>query len=599
MFFILSLFTQFSHCDRSFKIVGDEFQMDGKPFRYISGEVHYFRVDPEYWEEVLKKVRNGGCNVVQTYVPWNIHEPKKGQYKFTGLYDVEQFVQIAQDLGLYVILRPGPYICAEWDLGGLPYFLLQEESITVRSSDPVFMSHVRSYYEELYRRLRPHMYHNGGNIIMVQIENEYGSYPQCDHDYLRQLCDITQDLLGEETQLFTTDGASESYLKCGSIVDRAYATVDFGTGDPTYAFELERRWNNGHGPYVNSEFYTGWLDHWGEKHHTVSTDAVVSSLDKMLSMGANVNMYMYIGGTNFHFYNGANGGASSYQPDLSSYDYDAPISEAADMTWKYEKIREVAKKYIDVPDIAVTNNTKKAYGTVTFTEGISLFDALDQIGNVRKTSERPISMEDLNVDYGFVLYHSQIKDGESLSIPHCKDRGYVFVNKKRQCIVQHAEEKKCKLIDSTGDLDILVENMGRLNYGAEFFEKKGITDTVKIDGEELNGWTMTGFNLTNLSNILTFTKELPTKVPAFYKGYFDVDEMADTFLNPSGWVRGTVILNNYTVGRYWNVGPQLTLYMPKFFVKKGRNELIVFDYESQFDKVPTMTFEDRHQIDIN
>lgn len=598
MNFILLLFS-FALCERSFKIVGDEFQMDGKPFRYISGSVHYFRVDDGYWEDVLKKVKNGGCNVVQTYIPWNIHEPKKGYYKFTGLYDVEQFIQIAQKLGLYVIIRPGPYICAEWDLGGLPYWLLREEKIEVRSSDPVFMGHVRTYFTELYRRLKPLMYHNGGNIIMVQIENEYGSYPKCDHEYLKQLCDLTEELLGAETQLFTTDGPGESYLKCGSIVERAYATVDFGTGDPTYSFELERKWNNGHGPYVNSEFYTGWLDHWGEKHHTVSTDSVVSSLDKMLSMGGNVNMYMYLGGTNLHFYNGANGGSSSYQPDLSSYDYDAPLSEAADMTWKYQKIREVCKKYIDVPDVSVSNFTKKSYGTIEFTEGVSLFDALEQISNVVVESETPMTMEDLDVDYGFVLYRSQINDGEILNIPHCKDRGYVFVNQKRQCIVQHAEEKKCTLNDRTGNLDILVENMGRLNYGSEFFEKKGITDNVFVNNEKVNNWKMYGFNLTNLSNILTFTKKLPTKVPAFYKGWFDVDEMADTFLNPTGWVRGTVIVNNYTVGRYWNVGPQLTLYLPKFFVKKGKNEIIVFDYESQFDTVPTMTLDDVHQIDIN
>ena len=599
MHFIISFLISFSICERSFKIVGDEFQMDGKPFRYISGEVHYFRVDDGYWEEVLKQVKNGGCNVVQTYIPWNIHEPKKGQYKFTGLYDVEQFIQIAQDVGLYVIIRPGPYICAEWDLGGLPYWLLQEPQITVRSSDPIYMKYVKTYFSELYRRLKPHMYHNGGNIIMVQIENEYGSYPKCDHEYLEQLCDLTEQLLGKETQLFTTDGASESYLKCGSIVDRAYATVDFGTGDPTYQFELERKWNNGHGPFVNSEFYTGWLDHWGEKHHKVSTDSVVTSLDKMLSMGANVNMYMYLGGTNLHFYNGANGGASSYQPDLSSYDYDAPLSEAADMTWKYQKIREIAKKYIDVPDVDVYNFSKKSYGVIKFTEGVSLFDALDQIGNVKKKAKSPISMEELDVDYGFVLYQSKIKNNLTLNINHCKDRCYVFVNNKRQCIVQHAEEKICSLNDKSGDLDILVENMGRLNYGSDFFEKKGIVGKVEVDGFELNDWNMIGFNLTNLSNILTFTKELPTKVPAFYKGYFDVDEMADTFLNPSGWVRGTVIVNNYTVGRYWNVGPQLTLYMPKYFVKKGKNEIIVFDYESQFDTVPTMTLDDVHQIDIN
>ncbi|KAK8891262.1 Beta-galactosidase-1-like protein [Tritrichomonas musculus] len=598
MLCFLSLFINFAICERSFKVVGDEFQMDGKKFQYISGSFHYFRQNPEYWEENLKKMRNGGCNCVQTYVAWNLHEPRKGHYNFEGMADIERFVTLAEKVGLYVILRPGPYICAEWDLGGLPYWLMREEKIVVRSSDAVYMGHVTDFFTELFTRLKPHMYHNGGNIIMVQVENEYGSYTTCDSKYLEQLCDLTEQLLGKETQLFTTDGSGEGYLKCGSIVNRAYATVDFGTGDPTFAFELERKWNGGKGPYVNSEFYTGWLDHWTEKHHTVSTDAVVSSLDKMLSMGGSVNMYMYYGGTNFYYYNGANGGSSSYQIDPTSYDYDAPLSEAGDMTWKYQKIRELAKKYLDVPDIDVSNSTKKSYGTLTFSEGISLYDALPTIGVVSKKADDPMTMEDLDVDFGFVLYQTTIEDGDSLNIPHCKDRGYVFVNQKRQCIVQHAEEKKCSLDDGTGKLDILVENMGRLNYGGEFFEKKGITNGVKLDGEAVTGWTMTGFNLSNI-NQLKFTKDLPTKVPSFYKGYFNVDEVADTFLNPTGWVRGTVFVNGFNIGRYWTVGPQLTLYIPKYLLKQGQNEIIVFDYESQFDSVPTMTLDAVHQIDIN
>ncbi|OHT13048.1 Beta-galactosidase [Tritrichomonas foetus] len=434
---------------------------------------------------------------------------------------------------------------------------------------------------------------------MVQIENEYGSYTTCDQEYLTQLCDLTEELLGKETQLFTTDGSGEGYLKCGSIVSRAYATVDFGTGDPTWAFNLERNWNGGSGPYVNSEYYTGWLDHWTEKHHTVDADAVADSLDKMLSMGGNVNMYMYYGGTNFAFYNGANGGADSYQIDPTSYDYDAPLSEAGDMTWKYEKIRQVAKKYIDVPDLDVANTTKKSYGTVTFTQGISLYDALPTIGVEKRTATTPMTMEDMDVDFGFVLYQAKIADGEVLNIPHVKDRGYVFVNKVRQCIIQHAEEKKCNLNDGDGDLDILVENMGRLNYGGDFFEKKGITAGVKLDGEAVEGWTMTGFNLTNI-NDLKFTSTLPTKVPSFYKGTFNVEGTpADTFLNPTGWVRGTVFVNGFNIGRYWKVGPQLTLYVPSHVLKTGTNEIIVFDYESQFSTVPTMSLDDVHQIDIN
>ena len=588
----------FGLCERSFKVVGNEFQMDGKTFQYISGSFHYFRQHPSYWKETLQKMRNGGCNCVQTYVAWNIHEPTKGNFNFEGFADIEKFVSLAEEVGLYVILRPGPFICAEWDLGGLPYWLLQEKGIVVRSSDELYMGYVKKFFTELFTRLKSHMYHNGGNIIMVQIENEYGSYTTCDQKYLTQLADITQELLGSETQLFTTDGSGEGMLKCGALVSRAYATVDFGTGDPTWAFNLERNFNGGTGPYVNSEFYTGWLDHWTEQHHKVDASAVASSLDKMLSMGGNVNMYMYIGGTNFYFYNGANGGSTSYQVDPTTYDYDAPLSEAGDLTWKYYKVREVAQKYLDVPDIDVSNSTKKAYGTLTFTEGISLYDALPTIGQRKQTATNPMSMEELDCDYGFVLYQSTIQNAESLQIPHCHDRCYAFVEKSRQCIIQHAAEKKCYLDQGTGSLDILVENMGRLNYGGEFFEKKGITSDIKVDGESHTGWTMTGFNLTNI-NDLKFTSTLPTKVPAFYKAYLNVDEVADTFINPTGWAHGFVFVNGFNIGRYWNVGPQLTLYIPKYLLKTGQNEIIVFDVESQFDTVPTMSLDDVPQIDIN
>lgn len=315
-------------------------------------------------------------------------------------------------------------------------------------------------------------------------------------------------------------------------------------------------------------------------------------------MGASVNMYMYFGGTNFHFFNGANGDANQYQPDPTSYDHDAPLSEAGDMTYKYEEIRKVAQKYFDVPDYEVSNTTKRSYGKVKFTQSVSLYDALPTIGVIRVENDKPMTMEDLDVDFGFVLYQTTINNGKKLSIPHCKDRGYILLNEELQCIVQHAEEKDCSLPKEIGDgrLDILVENQGRLNYGNDFFEKKGITDVVKIDDQELNGWKMTGFNLSNIEK-LKFENKLETKIPAFYKAYFDVDEVADTFLNPTGWTHGTVFINGFNIGRYWIVGPQLTLYVPKHILKKGQNELIVFEYESQFDNVPTMSFDDIHQID--
>lgn len=601
--FSFLFYTVFS--ERSFKIVGNEFEMDGKVFRYLSGSFHYFRQAPEYWEDTLKKMRHGGCNAVQTYVAWNLHEPRKGQYNFDGIADVERFISLAEKVGLYVILRPGPYICAEWEFGGLPYWLLQEKGITVRSSDSIYMSHVTDWFTELFTRLKPHMYHNGGNIIMVQIENEFGSYAPLlgDHKYLEQLCDLTESLLGKETLLFTTDGASKYHLRNGAILGRAYATVDFGTGDPTANLELERYWNYGEGPYVNSEFYTGWLDHWKEEHHTVTTEAVVQSLDKMLSMNASVNFYMYIGGTNFYFYNGANGDTTStYQPDPTSYDYDAPLTEAGDMTWKYEKIREVAKKYFDVPDLDVSNSTKKKYGTLIFSESVSLFDSSNVIGGVFRENENTMTMEDLDVDYGYVLYHTNVSSGSTLNIQKCKDRCYVFLNQQLNCVVERPEYNKCTLDNEQGgELDILVENMGRLNFGGDFVEFKGITETVRLDRTEVKNWRMTGFNLTKI-NELKFNKvnNGVARRPTFYKAEFNINgEPADTFINPKGWGRGVIFVNGINIGRYWTVGPQLTLYIPKYFLHSGTNTIIVFEHEVQFETAPTMTLDSTPQIDIN
>ena len=592
---MFALLAAFALCERSFKIVGNEFQMDGKPFQYISGSIHYFRQQPSAWDSTIRKLANGGLNCVQTYVAWNLHEPHKGEFNWEGNADLIKFIETCAKYGIYVILRPGPFICAEWDFGGLPYWLLKEEGMVFRSSDEVYLRHVDDWFKVLFAKIKPHMYMNGGNIIMVQIENEYGSYTTCDQAYLKHLADVTRDLLGKDTLLFTTDGPGEGYLKCGSIVSEAYATVDFGCGDPTGGFELERRWNGGSGPYVNSEFYPGWLDHWGEKHARVDAESVASSLDKMLSMGGNVNFYMYLGGTNFDFFNGANGGSNQYQPDPTSYDYDAPLSEAADMTWKWGRILDVIKKYrSDIPTYEVSNSTKKAYGKVTFTEGVSMWDVLEDIAtNSVKGSDKPVNMEDFDIDFGFTVYSTTAQAG-TLNLPKVHDRAYVFVDKNRKGIVQHAAEKPVDI--PAGKLDILVENQGRLNFGGEFVEKKGLVQGATVNGQNPGKWDNIGFNLKKYKNI-KWTSTLPTGGPAFYRGKFQVDEVADTFLNPTGWTKGVAIINGHNCGRYWTIGPQLTLFIPAEFLKVGENELIIFEYE-KLDAVGPMTFDDTPQIDI-
>lgn len=587
-------FATFISSERSFKIVGDEFQMDGEPFRYVSGSFHYFRQQPEYWEENIKKMANGGLNAVQTYVAWNLHEPQKGKYNFDGIADIENFIQICQKYNMYVILRPGPYICAEWDFGGLPYWLLNENISILRSSEETYIKHVDDWFKVLFGKLKKYMYHNGGNIIMVQVENEYGAYYACDQVYLKHLCDLTKELLGDETVLFTTDQAYDFMVKCGAIPSEAYATVDFGTGkDPGPIFEQQRKWN-GHGPYVNSEYYPGWLDHWKEAHHTVNASEVAFYLDKMLELGASVNFYMYYGGTNFFYYNGANGDRLSYQADPTSYDYDAPLSEAGDMTYKYGEIRKVIQKYFpNIPEYDVKNTTKKSYGKVTFSQGVSLFDTLDSITKETVKSEQLQTFEAMGTDFGFVLYSSYSKNGGLLNIIHARDRASIYVNKKNVASYFRAEEKTTTI--DAGDIDILVENCGRINYGLDFVDYKGLTGGVKLNFFELKNWTARLIPLYNTDGI-KFTDDIPKNISAFYRATFNVDEPADTFFNPKGLSKGIAFINGYNIGRYWTIGPQLTLYVPAPLLVKGQNELIVFEIDP-VENVPVVSFDDAPQLD--
>ena len=594
MLILFSLFAQV-FCERSFKIVGNDFEMDGKKFRYVSGSFHYFRQQPEYWEDNIKKMATGGLNAVQTYVAWNLHEPRKGEYNFDGIADIEKFLDICQKYGMYVILRPGPFICAEWDFGGLPSWLLAEDISILRSSDEVYLKHVDDWFNVLFKKLKKYMYHNGGNIIMVQVENEYGAYYSCDQVYLKHLCDLTRNLLGQETVLFTTDQPYHFMVKCGAIPSEALITIDFGTGtDPAEVFPLQRKWNNGAGPYVNSEYYPGWLDHWMEEHHTVSSDDVALYLDKMLALGGNVNFYMYYGGTNFFYYNGANGDRFSYQADPTSYDYDAPLSEAGDMTYKWSAVRDVIAKYMDIAVYDVQNTTKKSYGKVSFTQGVAFYDTLDTITTITKQSDAPLNFEDLGTDYGFVLYSSKLTRKGYLSLVNVRDRASIYLNKQHISTMFRSHEQMVHV--DTGDLDILVENCGRINYGFDFVDRKGLPAGVKIDFIEQKDWTNRAIPLMTPDGI-KFTNSLPTGQPAFYRATFNVDEPADTYFNPTGLSKGIAFINGYHIGRYWTIGPQLTLYVPAPLLKKGENELIVFEIDP-IDTVPTISFDDTPQLDV-
>ncbi|KAL4616935.1 beta-galactosidase isoform X1 [Arapaima gigas] len=567
---------------RTFEIdyKNDCFHKDGQPFRYISGSIHYSRIPRIYWKDRLLKMYMAGLNAIQTYVPWNYHEPVPNQYVFSGDRDLEYFLQLASDIGLLVVLRPGPYICAEWDMGGLPAWLLNKTDIVLRSSDPDYIGAVDKWMGKLLPMIKPFLYQNGGPVITVQVENEYGSYFACDYNYLRHLTRLFRYHLGGEVVLFTTDGASVGYLKCGSL-QGLYATVDFGPGGNVTAAFAAQRYAEPNGPLVNSEFYTGWLDHWGEHHSVVPASAVAKSLNEILEVGASVNLYMFIGGTNFGYWNGAN---TPYAPQPTSYDYDAPLTEAGDLTDKYFAIRDVIRLYSTVPEGPVPPSTPKyAYGALK-----TLSEALDVVsfsGPVKTTY--PLSFTDLNQHFGFVLYRTKLPVECSKPTPLSSplngvhDRAYVSVDGVAFGIL---ERDKCLSINITGkagsQLDVLIESMGRVNYGKDINDFKGLMSNLTLGSKVLTDWLVFSLNIdeavsqgllagSQSQEVLAMPiSDTSLSTPTFYGGTFSIpsgipDLPQDTYIEFPGWTKGQAWINGFNLGRYWpKRGPQVTLYVP-------------------------------------
>ncbi|XP_069571507.1 beta-galactosidase [Brachyistius frenatus] len=582
---LLLLFGQSLGAPRSFSVdyQDDCFRKDGEMFRYISGSIHYSRIPRVYWKDRLLKMYMAGLNAIQTYIPWNYHEESPGRYNFSGDRDVEYFLKLAQDIGLLVILRPGPYICAEWDMGGLPAWLLNKKNIVLRSSDPDYIAAVDKWMGKLLPMMKPYLYQNGGPIITVQVENEYGSYFACDYNYMRHLSNLFRSHLGEEAVLFTTDGAGLGYLKCGAI-QGLYATVDFGPGSNVTAAFAAQRHAEPHGPLVNSEFYTGWLDHWGSHHSVVSPALVAKSLNEILSMSANVNLYMFIGGTNFGYWNGAN---MLYTPQPTSYDYDAPLTEAGDLTEKYFAIRDVIKMYRTIPEGPIPPTTPKyAYGAVTMKKLQTVSDALEELsfsGPVK--SVYPQTFTDLNQAFGYVLYRTTLPMNCSKPTPLSSplngvhDRAYVSVDGMAVGILERNKVLTFNVTGKAGSqVDILLENMGRINYGKNINDFKGLVSNLTLGRDPLTGWTMYSLRIDEAVRQGLLGGREPTprvapqpavlSPPAFYRGSFIIpdgipDLPQDTYIKLPNWRKGQVWINGFNLGRYWPTrGPQVTLFVP-------------------------------------
>jgi beta-galactosidase len=561
----------------------DQFLLDGKPFRILSGAMHYFRVLPESWRDRLRKMRLFGLNTVETYVAWNLHEPRSGEFHFENGLDLACFIRTAAEEGLRVIVRPGPYICSEWDFGGLPSWLLKDPNLQVRCAYPPYLAAVDRFFDALLPKLVPLQSDRGGPIIAMQVENEYGSYGG-DKVYLQHLVDGLRSR-GIDSFLFTSDGPHDGTLQCGTLPG-VLKTVNFAFDTPDALAKLRQYQPDG--PLMVTEFWSGWFDHWGEQHHlsadgSDSIERSVKTLDEILAAGASVNFYMFHGGTNFGFMNGANLELTGYRADVTSYDYACPLDEAGDPAPRFAAYREVLKKYVTVPDGPVPESSPKAgYGSVELIESAGLFGSLDLLSNKRE-SLTPDPMETFDQEYGFILYRTRISGPrpEAMLFAHeVRDRAQVFVNGQPLAVFEReTNDEMCPLaVPPEGlALDLLVENMGRVNFGPGLMDRKGIVGGVMLDWQFQFGWEVYPLPLNDLKNLVFSPAQSAGNFPAFFRGEFEVAEPADTFLALPGWTKGVAWVNGFNLGRYWNRGPQKTLYVPAQLLHKGKNEMVLFE----------------------
>lgn len=594
------------------EIKNKKFYMDSKPFDIYSGAMHYFRTVPEYWEDRLTKLKAAGFNTVETYVCWNLHEKKPGEFDFSGILDIEKYLEIAQKVGLYAIVRPGPYICAEWDFGGLPAWLLKDKNMQIRCMYPDYLKCVERFYKELLPRLFPHLESQGGNIIAMQVENEYGSYGN-DKDYLRYVKKLTRDC-GIDCLLFTSDGNTNNMISGGSLPD-IYKVLNFGSRSRT-AFNVLKGFEND-GPNMCGEFWCGWFDHWRDKHHTRNSLEIVNEIKGFIDNGASFNMYMFHGGTNFGFTAGANHNQGhGYEPTVTSYDYCAMLTEWGDYTPAYHAVRKLLceKQGIEPPELPESPKLQ-SIGKVELTEAASLFENLDNIGEKHHVPV-PEGMEYFGQNFGLIYYETTLKgkyNASPMYVKNVHDFADVYFDGEKKTSIDrtlYSVEGKTTLKDVifkkkkgesspflmpalSGErkIGVLVDTMGRVNYGENMLDRKGISD-IYLGIQRLMNYDVWTLPLDNLDK-LKYSSSVKKEEPVFLKGSFKTDSKADCFVHLDGFNRGCVYINGFNLGRFWKVGPQKSLYIPGTLLK-DENEIIVFNIGG-YSK-PTVSITDKHNL---
>lgn len=587
LYLLILLVTVFStSCTQSSKgtfEVGDKtFLLNGEPFVVKAAEIHYPRIPKEYWEHRIKMSKALGMNTICLYVFWNFHEPEEGKYDFTGQKDIAAFCRLAQENGMYVIVRPGPYVCAEWEMGGLPWWLLKKKDIKLREQDPYYMERVKLFMNEVGKQLADLQISKGGNIIMVQVENEYGSFG-IDKPYISAIRDFVKQAGFTGVPLFQCDWNSNFE---NNALDDLLWTVNFGTGaniDQQFERLKELRPDT---PLMCSEFWSGWFDHWGAKHETRSAEDLVKGMKEMLDRNISFSLYMTHGGTSFGHWGGAN--FPNFSPTCTSYDYDAPINESGKVTPKYFEVRKLLSNYLpegeslpEIPDSIPTITVP----SFKLDEVAILFDNLPE----PKISENIQSMEAFDQGWGSILYRTTLpasNEEQVLTITEAHDWAQVFLDGKKLATLSRLKGEGTVILPPVKEgaqLDILVEAMGRMNFGKGIYDWKGITEKVEIQSDgaatSLKNWKVYNIpvDYAFAKNKKFVKQDNPKKAPAYYRGTFTLDKTGDTFLDMTNWSKGMVWVNGYAIGRYWEIGPQQTLYVPGCWLKKGENEVIILD----------------------